>query len=71
MAWVLVVAPPVVISCHTLQNNDLPMHLAVGNWILDHREVPDRDPFSANGSNQTWVPHEWLAAVGGDFPAPE
>ncbi|MGE3164327.1 MAG: hypothetical protein AB7O52_05445 [Planctomycetota bacterium] len=64
MAWVLVVAPPVVISCHTLQNNDLPMHLAVGNWILDHREVPDRDPFSANGSNQTWVPHEWLAAVG-------
>lgn len=61
--WVLVAAPAVVIACHTLQNNDLPMHLAVGDWILDHHEVPDRDPFSGNGLDQPWVPHEWLAAV--------
>lgn len=61
LAWI--VAPATIIACHTLQNNDLPLHLAIGDWILEHREVPDRDPLSGNALGERWVPHEWLAGV--------
>ena len=63
--WVtfLAIALPAVIAFHPLANNDLPMHLAVGDWILEEGRVPSTDPFSANGHGGNWVAHEWLAAV--------
>ena len=54
---------PSLIAFHPLGNNDLPMHLAVGGWILENESVPKIDPFSANGHGESWVAHEWLAAV--------
>jgi hypothetical protein len=54
---------PAVIAFHPLANNDLPMHLAVGDWIIEHGEVPTTDPFSANGHGGRWIAHEWLAAL--------
>jgi hypothetical protein len=54
---------PVVIAIQPLANNDLPMHLAVGEWILDHRTLPTHDPFSFTAGHPPWVPHEWLASV--------
>jgi hypothetical protein len=59
----LVVLCPVVIAIQPLANNDLPMHLAVGEWILDHRTLPTHDPFSFTAGHPPWVPHEWLASV--------
>ncbi len=59
----LVALCPVVIAIQPLANNDLPMHLAIGEWILDHRTLPARDPFSFTAGHPPWVPHEWLAAV--------
>ncbi len=63
--WItfLAIALPALIAFHPLANNDLPMHLAVGDWILQEGRVPATDPFSANGHGGSWVAHEWLAAV--------
>ena len=54
---------PALIAAHPLANNDLPMHLAVGHWILENGQVPNADPFSATGHGGPWVAHEWLAAT--------
>lgn len=61
LVWI--VAPASIIACHTLQNNDLPMHLAIGEWILTVGSIPDSDPFSGNAPDGSWVAHEWLAGV--------
>ena len=54
---------PAVVALQPLANNDLPMHLAIGDWILAHGTLPSRDPFSFTAGNPPWVPHEWLAAL--------
>ena len=54
---------PAVLAFHPLANNDLPLHLAIGDWIIEHGEVPTTAPFSANGHGGTWLAHEWLAAL--------
>jgi hypothetical protein len=59
----LVALCPFVIAIQPLANNDLPMHLAVGEWILDHRTLPSHDPFSFTAGHPAWVPHEWLAEI--------
>ncbi|MEM7168342.1 MAG: hypothetical protein AAF581_23045 [Planctomycetota bacterium] len=64
LEWLLILLPAALIAFHTLQNNDLPMHLAIGDWILEHATVPDYDPFSGGVDKASWVPHEWLAGVG-------
>ena len=63
--WVIFFALliPAVIAFHPLANNDLPMHLSIGDWIIEHGEVPTTDPFSANGHGERWIAHEWLAAL--------
>lgn len=60
---ILAIAIPAVIAFHPLANNDLPMHLAIGDWIIEHGSVPATDPFSANGHGGPWIAHEWLAAL--------
>jgi len=59
----LVALVPFTIALQPLANNDLPMHLAIGEWILDHATLPSRDPFSFTARGTPWVPHEWLAEV--------
>jgi hypothetical protein len=54
---------PAVVALQPLANNDLPMHLAIGDWILAHGTLPSRDPFSFTAGSPPWVPHEWLAAL--------
>jgi hypothetical protein len=54
---------PAVIAFQALANNDLPMHLAIGDWILAHGSLPSHDPFSFTAGHPPWVPHEWLAEI--------
>lgn len=60
---VLVAAPPAAIVLGPLASNDLPMHLAIGEWILDRGTLPASDPFSFTAGGAAWVPHEWMAGV--------
>ena len=40
-------------------------HLAVGRWVVEHRTVPDTDPFSRLGQEGhiPWVAYSWLHEV--------
>src|SRR3989454_10026013 len=43
---------------------DAATHVATGLWILEHREIPKVDPFSATRAGAEWFAHEWLADLG-------
>lgn len=62
VALAALVAPAVALACHPLVNNDLPMHLAIGEYVLENG-IPATDPFSGGVEAADWVPHEWLAGV--------
>ncbi len=53
----------VSLSFTPITNNDIWLHLAVGEWIVDHGEVPTTDPFSYTASGASFIAHEWLAGV--------
>jgi len=44
-------------------DSDPALHVATGNWILAHRQVPHTDPFSGTWVGKEWFAHEWLADV--------
>jgi hypothetical protein len=53
----------IVFDPRALNDGDTYWHVATGNWILDHRQVPMVDPFSFTHGGQRWVAHEWLSEV--------
>jgi len=61
--YLLIVLPGILACYHVLGSRDLPMHMAIGEWILDHGVFPTPDPFSFTAQGTEWVPHEWLAGV--------
>src|SRR5258708_3582821 len=40
---------------------DIWWHLKTGEWIMEHRAVPNTDPFSYTGAGQPLIAHEWLS----------
>jgi len=40
---------------------DIWWHLKTGEWITQHRAVPQLDPFSYTRAGQPWTAHEWLS----------
>lgn len=63
-AIAVLLIPAALGSSTTIFNDgDVSWHIATGQWILDHRAIPDRDPFSFTWLGQPWVPIEWLAEV--------
>ncbi len=56
--------PVVLGSSLTIFNDgDVSWHIATGEWIIDHRAIPNVDPFSYTWLGKPWVPIEWLAEV--------
>ena len=56
--------PAVLGSSKTIFNDgDVSWHIATGQWILDHRSIPQADPFSFTWLGKPWVPIEWLSEV--------
>lgn len=41
-------------------DDDFFWHLAIGKWIVEHREIPTIDLFSSGVPHQPWSPFEWL-----------
>ena len=46
-----------------LVDPDTYWHLAVGQWIVDHRAFPHADPFSLTMVGTPWIPNEWLSEI--------
>ena len=63
VSFVLLV-PIALGSASTIFNDgDVSWHIATGQWIIDHGQVPRTDPFSFTMSGQPWIAYEWLAEV--------
>jgi hypothetical protein len=43
-----------------LADPDLPMHLAVGRWIVEHRAVPFTEPFAWTRPDAPYFAYSWL-----------
>ncbi|HTW33634.1 MAG TPA: hypothetical protein VMD53_03370 [Rhizomicrobium sp.] len=52
-----------VFDVRLLNDGDTYWHLAAGDWMLRHAEVPHADPFSFSRSGAPWQAHEWLAEI--------
>jgi hypothetical protein len=54
----------VVVFCfgavRPLSDPDLPMHLAVGEWIVQHRAVPFAEPFAWTRAGAPYYAYSWL-----------
>jgi hypothetical protein len=46
-----------------LGDGDTWLHIAVGQWIVQHQAVPWVDPFSLTFAGAPWGAHEWLAEL--------
>ncbi len=46
-----------------LNDSDVYWHLAVGQWIIDHRAVPHADPFSFTMRGAHWITSAWLSEI--------
>jgi len=46
-----------------LWDGDTAIHLAIGDWILDHKSIPTTDPFSFTQPGAPWIPYEWGTEV--------
>ncbi|WP_192735897.1 hypothetical protein [Bradyrhizobium sp. OAE829] len=46
-----------------LVDGDTWLHVAAGEWILDHRTIPRTDPFSHSMLGAPWTAHEWLSEI--------
>lgn len=60
---VLAVFAVMLFSPAIFNDGDTWWHVKAGEWMLDHRIVPHRDPFAGESPPRPWVPHEWLAEI--------
>lgn len=50
-------------SYQTLRDPDTYLHIAAGNWMISHGQLPLTDPFSYVMKGSEWITHEWLAEI--------
>jgi hypothetical protein len=48
---------------HLLIDPDTMWQITVGQWIIDHRAVPETDVYSFTMHGQPWISTQWLAQV--------
>ena len=48
---------------HLLMDPDTMWQITVGQWIIDHRAVPEVDVYSFTMRGQPWISTQWLAQV--------
>lgn len=46
-----------------IRNYDFFWHLATGRWIVEHRALPESDPFAVASDRKPWINGEWLFEV--------
>lgn len=60
---VLVLFGYVLVRPQLLADGDTGWHVATGQWMLSHHQVPKMDIFSYTAPDHPWTAHEWLADV--------
>lgn len=49
-----------LLACRGFIDPDFWWHLKSGEWILQHRQVPDLDPFTYASADRPWIDLHWL-----------
>jgi hypothetical protein len=44
-------------------DSDVYLHIAIGQWIIDHRAFPHADPFSITAVGTHWITSVWLSEI--------
>jgi len=63
LVWLLLFTIQSDGSVGLLQDSNTGYHIRTGDFILEHKAIPDRDIFSFSRSGQQWFAWEWLSAV--------
>ena len=53
----------IAIAPSVIPDGDPFWHIAAGEWILTHGEIPTTDPFSHTFAGAPWTAHEWLSEI--------
>ena len=56
-------AAAALLGCQALVDSDVWWHLRSGEWIIEHRCVPTRDPFTFASADRLWVDLHWSFQV--------
>src|SRR5438105_14896541 len=59
-----VLAIPVLAAVRPVSDADIWWHLRVGQWVAEHGQVTDSDPFSTYGADKPWIAYSWLFELG-------
>ena len=59
----LLAAAVTLFAPQVMNDGDTLWHVAAGQWMLDHGQPPQVDPFSYTIAGQPWHDHEWLSEV--------
>ncbi|MEJ2084326.1 MAG: hypothetical protein P8Y44_01435 [Acidobacteriota bacterium] len=63
LAWLSLLVAAVGAAIFPIRSFDTFWHLVSGRWILQHRILPQIDPFRFTSVDESWVDHEWLFQV--------
>lgn len=53
----------VMFQGNVFNDPDTYWHITAGGWMIDHRQVLNRDVFSYTYAGRPWASHEWLAEI--------
>jgi hypothetical protein len=59
----LLVGVAFLLGCYELADSDVWWHLRGGQWTLEHRHVPDLDPFTFGSEDRHWIDIHWVFEV--------
>ncbi len=63
LATVLVMVLAILVGLHTVEDNDVFIHMRVGADIWSSGSVPHTDVYSAVAAGREFIAHEWLSAL--------
>ena len=63
LIWLLLFSIPILLSMDPATDPDIWWHLRVGQWVIEHGQVPQVDVFSAYGAGKPWIAYSWLFDV--------
>ncbi|HTS35625.1 MAG TPA: hypothetical protein VMH04_08140 [Candidatus Solibacter sp.] len=58
-----IISAPSMLPKYSVVDNDLWLHLKVGDWILEHHTVPHTGILSRTAGDRPWIAYSWIYEV--------
>jgi len=59
LTWVVLIYCGLVAAVWPRRTYDIWWHIATGQWMVQHRQIPHQDPFTWTREGEPWIAHEW------------